>query len=292
MTRDVTLHPSAARAEALACLVEAFEDCGIEDPRREAGITLAAASGVAPIALIIAPQEPLGPSAARVGEFATRRAAGEPLSRMVGKREFWGLELAISPQVLDPRPETETIVDASLKLLRNRREEPLRVLDLGVGSGAVLCALLSEFIQARGVGVDISDGALDVARGNIGACGLAERAEIRLGDWTEGLKGPFDLVVSNPPYIPSADLSSLPREVRNFDPRLALDGGMDGLAAYRRILPEVLLLLSGGGWLVVEIGPSQAANVLTIADECGFADASTARDLAGRERAVTGRRPA
>jgi release factor glutamine methyltransferase len=282
---------STARAEALACLVESFERSGIEDPKREAGITLSAASGVSPIALIVAPQELLGSSAPKVEEFAARRAAGEPLSRIVGKREFWDLELTISLEVLDPRPETETIVEASLRLLRDRREDPLRFLDLGVGSGALICALLSEFAHARGVGVDISVGAADVARRNIEACGLAERAEIRLGDWTRGLEGPFDLIVSNPPYIPSADLPGLPREVRNFDPRFALDGGIDGLDAYRRLMPQSRSLLCAGGWLVVEIGASQAAQVLAIAEECGFVETSTDKDLAGLDRVVAARSP-
>ena len=289
MTTVSALDASTARAEALACLVETFQRSGIEDPKREAGITLSAASGVSPVALIVAPQEPLGSSAARVEEFAARRAAGEPLSRIVGKREFWGLSLKISPQVLDPRPETETIVEASLRLLADRREEPLRILDLGLGSGAILCALLSEFVHARGVGVDISAGAADVALRNVEACGLAGRAEVRIGDWTGGVGGPFDVIVSNPPYIPAADLARLPREVRNFDPRLALDGGIDGLDAYRRILPGSRSLLSEGGWLIVEIGAGQAANVLAIAEECGFADASTGKDLAGRDRVVTAR---
>ncbi len=291
MTALCALDASTARAEALASIVESFQRSGIEDPKREAGITLSAASNVSPIALIVAPREPLGSAARRVEEFAARRAAGEPLSRIVGKREFWGLELAISPQVLDPRPETETIVEASLRLLGDRREEPLRVLDLGVGSGALMCALLSEFAHARGVGVDISAGAANVARSNIEACGLAERAEIRLGDWTRGLEGPFDLIVSNPPYIRSADLLRLPREVRNFDPRLALDGGADGLDAYRRILPGSRSLLSGGAWLIVEIGASQAADVLAIAERCGFVDASTEKDLSGLDRVVVARSP-
>ena len=289
MTTPYALDASTARAEALACLVENFQRCGIENPKREAGITLCAASGVSRLALIVGPQEPLGSAARRVEEFATRRAAGEPLSRIVGKREFWGLKLAISPQVLDPRPETETIIEAALRLLRNRREEPLHILDLGVGSGSLLCALLSEFADARGVGVDISAGAANVARGNIEACGLAERAEIRVGDWTRGLEGPFDLIVSNPPYIPSAGLPRLPREVRNFDPWLALDGGIDGLDAYRRILPESRPLLYPGGWLMVEIGAGQAASVLAIAETCGFVDARTVRDLAGLDRVVAAR---
>lgn len=291
MTTAAALDASTPRAEALARLFETFKACGIEDPKREAGITLSAASGVTPVALIVAPEAPLGSAAARVEEFAARRAAGEPLSRIVGKREFWGLELAISPQVLDPRPGTETIVEASLRRLKGRREEPLRVLDLGVGSGALICALLAEFAHARGVGVDISAGAADLARRNVEACGLAGRAEIRVGDWTKGVEGPFDLIVSNPPYVARADLSRLPREVRNFDPRLALDGGIDGLDAYRRILPESRSLLSGGAWLMVEIGAGQAADVLAIAERSGFVDAAIDKDLAGLDRVVAARSP-
>jgi release factor glutamine methyltransferase len=291
LTTAAALDASTPRAEALARLFETFKACGIEDPKREAGITLSAASGVTPVALIVAPEAPLGSAAARVEEFAARRAAGEPLSRIVGKREFWGLELAISPQVLDPRPGTETIVEASLRRLKGRREEPLRVLDLGVGSGALICALLAEFAHARGVGVDISAGAADLARRNVEACGLAGRAEIRVGDWTKGVEGPFDLIVSNPPYVARADLSRLPREVRNFDPRLALDGGIDGLDAYRRILPESRSLLSGGAWLMVEIGAGQAADVLAIAERSGFVDAAIDKDLAGLDRVVAARSP-
>jgi release factor glutamine methyltransferase len=291
LTIAAVFDDSTPRAEALARLAETFEACGIEDPKREAGLMLCAASGVAPVALIVAPQEPLGSAASRIEEFAARRAAGEPLSRIVGRREFWGLRLAISPQVLDPRPETETIVETSLRLLGGRREEPLRILDLGVGSGALLCALLVEFVQARGVGVDISAGAADVARCNVEACGLADRAEIRVGDWTKGLDGPFDLIVSNPPYVQSAELSRLPREVRSFDPRLALDGGIDGLDAYRRILPESRSLLAAGAWLMVEIGASQAADVLAIAKRCGFVDARIDKDLAGLDRVVAARAP-
>ena len=259
----------------MACLVETFERCGIEHSRREAGITLCAASGVSPARLIAGPQEPLGSAARRIEVFAARRAAGEPLSRIVGKREFWGLRLTISPQVLDPRPETETIIETSLKLLANRREERLRVLDLGVGSGSLLCALLSEFANARGIGIDISAGAANVARGNIEACGLAARAEIRIGDWTGGVEGEFDLIVSNPPYIRSADLPGLPREVRDFDPRLALDGGVDGLDAYRRMIPEARPLLAGGAWLLVEIGAGQSRGRLSIAERCGFVDCTS-----------------
>jgi len=188
--------------------------------------------------------------------------------------------------VLDPRPETETIVEAALSILGGRREDPLRILDLGVGSGALLCALLTEFSHARGIGIDISADAADVAQGNLRACGLSLRAEIRLGDWTRGIEGRFDLIVSNPPYIPTADLAGLPREVREFDPWLALDGGIDGLAAYRRILPESTRLLAPGGWLFAELGAGQAAKVTALASQCGFTDVRTRQDLAGVDRVV------
>jgi release factor glutamine methyltransferase len=281
---NLNLEASTARSEALASLQKTFQISGIESPAREARISLCAASGVSPVALIVDPREPLGSAAWKVQDVGARRAAGEPLSRIVGKREFWGLSLAITPHVLDPRPETETIVEAALSILSDRHEDPLRILDLGVGSGALLCALLTEFGLARGIGVDISTDAADVARGNLRACGLSLRAEIRLGDWTRGIEGRFDLIVSNPPYIPTVDLPRLPREVRNFDPWLALDAGIDGLAAYRRILPESRRLLAPGGWLLVELGAGQAAKVTAVASQCGFTDVRTYQDLAGADR--------
>ena len=290
MTSHPSLEASTARADALVSLVHTFELSGIDNPGREARISLCAASGVSQIALNTTPREKLGSAASRVREFAARRAAGEPLSRIVGKREFWGLSLTISPEVLDPRPETESIVEAAIGILRERRGEPLRVLDLGVGSGALLCALLVEFANARGVGVDISTDAAEVALGNLDACGLSERAEIRVGDWTRGLEGQFDVIVSNPPYIRTADLPRLPREVRNFDPWLALDGGFDGLEAYRRILPQSKPLLAPGGWLIVEFGVRQADRVVAIAKRYGFTDTMTYTDLAGLDRVVAVRK--
>jgi release factor glutamine methyltransferase len=282
----LTLEPSTTRSEALARLERSFEVCSIENPAREARVSLCAASGLSPVALIVDPHEPLGPAASRVQEFAIRRAASEPLSRILGKREFWGLSLAITPHVLDPRPETETIVEAALSIFSARRNEALRILDLGVGSGALLCALLTEFGAARGIGVDLSADAAAVAQGNLRANGLSSRSEIRVGDWTRGLDGPFDLIVSNPPYIPAADLSGLPREVRDFDPWLALDGGSDGLAAYRRILPDARALLALGGSLLAELGATQAADVTALAKQCGFSVATLYQDLAGFDRVL------
>jgi release factor glutamine methyltransferase len=282
--RGLALQASTTRSEASAALQETFEACGIEDPGREARITLCAGSGLTPVALIVDPAEPLGPAAARVQEFALRRAGREPLSRILGKREFWGLSLAITPHVLDPRPETETIVDVALSIFNDRRAAPLRILDLGVGSGALLCALLTEFGAARGIGADSSAKAANVAQGNLESCGLSSRSEIRIGDWTRGLDGPFDLIVSNPPYIPTADLPALQREVRDFDPWLALDGGNDGLAPYRRILPESRRLLAPSGWLIAEFGAGQAGDVMAIANQSGFSDVRLYQDLAGLDR--------
>ena len=283
---------ATTRADALAWLAEAFDRAGIEEPRREARLALCAAGGLSAAALIAAPETALGqPAATRLADLAARRAAGEPLSKIAGRREFWGLTLIVSPDVLDPRPETETLVEAALKLIGRRRGERLRILDLGVGSGAILCALLTECPAAHGLGVDASAAAVAIARRNVEACGLAARADIRLGSWTEGVKGPFDLIVSNPPYIPSADIAALAREVRDFDPRLALDGGADGLDAYRMILPASVGLLARGGRLIVEVGAGQGGEVLGLAARLGFVHAETRRDLAGVERIVIGERP-
>jgi release factor glutamine methyltransferase len=286
LTSRLTLEASTARSDALASIQETFEVGGIENPAREARVSLCAASGLSPVALIVDPHEPLGSAASRVQEFAIRRAGSEPLSRILGTREFWGLSLAITSHVLDPRPETETLVEAALSIFSARRNEALRILDLGVGSGALLCALLTEFGAARGIGVDLSTDAADVARGNLRACGLSSRSEIYVGDWTRGLDGHFDLIVSNPPYIPTADLRELPREVRDFDPWLALDGGSDGLAAYRRILPEARPLLALGGSLLAELGATHAADVTAIAKQCGFSVATLYQDLSGFDRVL------
>ena len=189
-------------------------------------------------------------------------------------------------------PAQKTLVETALRVIGARRRDGLRILDLGVGSDAILCALLSECPTTHGLGVDASPAAVAIARRNVEACGLSARAEVRLGSWTEGLEGPFDLIVSNPPYIPSAEIDGLAREVRVFDPRLALDGGADGLDAYRAILPASVGLLAPGGRLIVEVGAGQGGDVLGLAARLGFVHAETRRDLAGIERIVIGERPA
>jgi release factor glutamine methyltransferase len=281
---------STTRAEALRRLLEVFRS-EFEAPAREARLTLYAACNLSPATVIAAPDEPLGLAAPQLSEFAVRRMGGEPLSKIVGKREFWGLPLSVSRDVLDPRAESETIIEAAVALFARRRREPIRILDLGIGSGALLCALLNEFPEAQGLGVDRSEDAAKVARTNLEACGLAGRADVRVGHWTDGVEGPFDLIVSNPPYVPSSSIAGLPREVRDFDPRLALDGGADGLEAFRAIIPASIRLISPNGRLLVEVGAGQARCVLAIAAEAGFLDGATCRDLAGVERVVAARAP-
>ena len=289
--RGETLDAGTPRGEALAALTRAMRGV-VDEPEREATLLLSGVCGLRAADLVAAPDAPLGDAADRLDEAARRRLAGEPLSRILGRREFWSLEFALSPDVLDPRPESETVVEAALAAFAARRAEPLRVLDLGVGAGALLCALLSELPAARGIGVDLSEGAAAVARANVAALGLSERAEIRVGDWAAGLDGPFDLIVANPPYVRSAEIAGLPREARDYDPRLALDGGADGLDAYRALMPQIARLLAPEGRFFVEVGAGQAADVEAIAAAAGLGELTTRRDLSGIARVVAGRRAA
>jgi release factor glutamine methyltransferase len=224
-------------------------------------------------------------------DFARRRIAGEPVARIVGLKEFWGLPLRLSPATLVPRPDTETVVEAALEILRpeSRRESPLRIADLGTGSGAILLALLSELPDAFGVGTDISIPALRTARDNARQLGFAPRAAFSACDYAAALSGPFDLIVSNPPYIRSAHIAALDAAVRDHDPHPALDGGFDGLDAYRLIVPEASRLLAPGGALVMEVGQGQSCDVLRLMTAAGLTPGQPKSDLAGIRRAVTGR---
>jgi release factor glutamine methyltransferase len=275
------------RGEALKALRTRLALAGADQEAVDARLLLCAAAGLKSADLIRAPEIALGQdSLQRLETMAARRAAGEPVSRILSAREFWGLPLAISPDVLDPRPDTETLVEAVVKELGSGREAPLRILDLGAGSGAILCALLQEFRAARGIAVDLCPRAAAKARANLAACGFAARADVVVGSWGHALRGPFDVVVANPPYIPSRDIDGLAREVRLYDPRLALDGGLDGLDAYRAICPQLRDLLGQGGRLFVEIGAGQAVDVATILTACGLAAPTLYADLAGLTRVV------
>jgi release factor glutamine methyltransferase len=229
---------------------------------------------------------------AKVAGYVERRIAGEPVARILGEKEFWGLTFKLTRDTLVPRPDTETVVAAALAAVDQTggRDRELRLLDLGTGSGALLIALLSELPRASGIGTDLAAGAVEAARANAERLGFAGRAEFREGNWADGLAGPFDLVVSNPPYIVTGEIEGLPVEVWAFDPYLALDGGADGLAAYKTIIADLPRLLSESGRAFLEVGAGQAGTVQDFAAEGGF-DSLTHADLAGIERVVELRRP-
>ncbi|MEN3289928.1 MAG: release factor glutamine methyltransferase [Bradyrhizobium sp.] len=234
------------------------------------------------------------PEIARIGALVERRLAGEPVARILGVKEFWGLPFKLSAETLVPRPDTETVIEAALDHVRvtDNNQQSLRIADLGTGSGAILLALLSELPQAFGIGTDISEGALFTARDNAMALGIGGRAAFVACSYAEALSGPFDLVVSNPPYIATADIANLAVEVRRHDPGLALDGGPDGLDAYRALIPQAVGLLRPGGAVVVEVGQGQARDVEGLMTRAGLsADLTSIRnDLGGVSRTVLGRK--
>lgn len=220
-----------------------------------------------------------------IDDSLARLKKGEPLSRVVGEREFWGIAFRVTPAILDPRPETETLVEAALR--RFADAPPARFLDLGTGSGCIAIALLHEWPQAQAVACDISPAALAVARDNAEKAGVAGRLDLRESDWTAGIAGPpFPLIVSNPPYIANQDIPNLPREVRDFDPDRALRGGDDGLDCYRAIIPQAKKRLEKGGVCLLEIGCGQAEDVTRLAEDSGFFVAGVHADLAGIPRVV------
>jgi release factor glutamine methyltransferase len=282
----IDLTAQMTRAEALALLRHAFAEAGLDTPDLDARLLLADALQVDAVEIAVRPHHPLGPEAvARLAGFARRRLAREPVGRILGGREFWSLPFALSPETLEPRPETETVVETALSLMPDR-QAGLRILDLGTGSGCLLVALLYELPRATGLGIDRSPGALATARGNAMRNGVGGRAAFVASDWTGALKARFDLIVSNPPYIPAPDVAGLAPEVREHDPRAALDGGDDGLAAYRTIFSEAAALLALPGTLVVEIGSGQEQPVRDLAVARNLRVVALARDLSGRPRAL------
>ena len=241
-----------------------------------------------------AAQELSEDQAAHIDSVAARRLAGEPVARITGTREFWSLPLTVTPAVLVPRPETETVVELALALADRGgpRDRAMRIADLATGSGAILLALLTELPNATGIGTDIDRDALAVAQRNAEKLGFGNRASFLIADYGTALDGSFDLVVSNPPYIASADIASLAREVREHDPRLALDGGKDGLDAYRAIAADAPRLLASGGHLVVEIGAGQQHDVEELFTKNRLAIAAVRHDLSGVARAIAARKSA
>lgn len=271
---------------AIAELARNLEAAGVESPQTDARAMVLGVLGLPVEALIREPDLNLSRAQARrLSNWLVRRIAGTPVSRLIGRREFWSLSFKIGPATLDPRPDSETLVETVLAELKPRREQALRLLDLGTGSGCLLLALLSELKQARGVGVDIAPAALKVAAENAERLGLADRAEFHKGDWTRGLSGPFDVILSNPPYIARDEIEFLAAEVL-CDPIRALDGGPDGLDAYRRILAEAPALLAPGGFLALEIGWDQAEALTGLIAASGGRVRRLVQDLAGLDRVL------
>jgi release factor glutamine methyltransferase len=277
---------------ARRALAAQFKSASIESAELDARILTGHALGLDLTGLISAAPRQLTPNeSARLEELARRRLAREPVARILGEKEFWGLPLQLSSATLVPRPDTETVVELALELLRagGGLDRPMRIADLGTGSGAILLALLSELPAAQGFGTDISEDALHTASANAARAGLSERATFVACDYASGLIGSFDLIVSNPPYIRSADIDGLAAEVRNHDPLTALDGGTDGLHAYRVLIPQAAGLLAPGGSLVVEAGQGQSGPIEAFMTNVGLTPATAPKaDLAGIPRAVAG----
>ena len=280
--------------EARRALTSYLKDDGLDSAELDARLLVGHALGLDFTGMITAASRKLKPEEARHLEaFTQRRLAGEPVARILGIKEFWGLTLQLSPATLVPRPDTETIVELALEVSGRHAHfhtQP-RIADIGTGSGAILLALLSELPDATGVGTDISVQALRTARDNSAQLGLAQRASFVACNYASALSGMFDLIVSNPPYIRSADIVGLDREVREFDPAAALDGGADGLDAYRAIAPEAARLLAPGGTLIVEAGYDQSGPIAELMTASGLTpDLPPKADLAGIPRAVAGRK--
>jgi release factor glutamine methyltransferase len=274
-------------AGARRLIAEALRKQEIESPELDARLLIGHALGLDHAKLATESGRILsGQDIDAINALVARRLQHEPVARITGRKEFWSLPLRVSPATLVPRPETETVVEAALAAIGDRTLR-LRIADLGTGTGAILFGLLSELPNATGVGTDIDPQALATARENARDLGLQGRSEFVLSDFGAALTERFDVVVSNPPYIAETELSNLPPDVRNYDPRLALDGGRDGLDCYRRIATESEGLLKPNGLIVVEVGAGQAASVTAIFETVALGTAAPPRpDLAGIPRAL------
>jgi release factor glutamine methyltransferase len=259
---------------------------GIEDATREARLLMMEATGLDRAAIFVHPERALDAAAtARFRALVARRARREPMAHILGRREFWSLTFKVTADTLDPRPDSEMLVQAVLDQIPDR-SAPLRLVDFGTGTGCLLLALVHELPAAKGLGVDISEKALSVARANAAALSLDLRAAFHHGNWDDGLDPTFDVLISNPPYIPGGEIAALQPEVAQYEPRLALDGGADGLCAYRRLAPAAVRLLTPGGLAAFEIGAGQNDSVVRIMEAAGLRHIATANDLAGIPRCL------
>jgi release factor glutamine methyltransferase len=267
-----------------------LKQAGIEGPRRDAVLLLSKASGLSPDRVRLQPETMLAPDvAARFEALVQRRLAREPVSQILGRREFWGLDFHVTRDVLDPRPDSETLVAGVLAAIPDRGA-PLRIVDFGTGSGCLLLSLLHELPNATGLGIDVSPPALKIAQQNADALGLASRAAFRLGSWAKGIAETFDILISNPPYIESGVVPGLEPEVADYDPLLALDGGADGLDAYRALIPDLAHLAMKDALVALEVGVGQDVAVSQLLAGAGFGSIAVLPDLGGIGRVVTGRK--
>jgi release factor glutamine methyltransferase len=289
MERALSFTPDQPAYRAMAALRERLAARHVSGAGLEARCLVEAACGFDRAGLVARAERPLGEAAARLCAFAARRMAGEPLARILGNREFWGLGFSLSRATLVPRPETETLVEAVLRHCRESRglSHPWRILDLGTGSGCIAAALLTELPLATVLGVDRSVEALMTARENARRLEVADRAHLVAGDWASSISASFDIVVSNPPYVAAGDIAGLATEVRDHDPRLALDGGADGLDSYRAIGCDLPRLLGRAGRVFLEIGAGQQDAARALLEAFGLTDFSSFADLASVTRVLS-----
>ncbi|MBI1206331.1 MAG: peptide chain release factor N(5)-glutamine methyltransferase [Azospirillum sp.] len=278
------------RREAVARLRAA----GIDSAERDAGLLIRHTLGFGREDILLRPEQPVAATAeARLRDLLARRAGREPVSRILGSREFWSLEFQLGPDTLDPRPDSETLIAAALDQIGDPTQ-PLTVLDLGTGTGCLLLAALAELPNATGIGLDISPGAVVTAAGNAERLGFSGRARFRTGDWRGGLSAAlgearFDLILSNPPYIAEGEIAGLQPEVARFDPYRALAGGIDGLAAYRQLVPQLPGRLTGFGVACLEVGAGQSGPVVAMLESVGCPAVTIRHDHAGIERCIIAR---
>lgn len=274
--------------EAVRAVADRLGDVGINTTRLDARLLVAHGAGAPPETALTHPERILDDTTRdRIAELLKRRVAREPMSHILGKREFWSMPLVVTPDTLTPRPDTECLVEAVLdSWWGQERGEPASVLDLGTGSGCILLAIVSEISGATGVGVDVSEAAIAVAQQNAERNELSGRVQFAAGDWFEPVEGPFDLIVSNPPYIETDEIAALEPEVADYEPLTALDGGPDGLEPYRRICADAVAYLAPSGIVGFEIGSTQAESVKALMLEAGLTNPRIIKDLAGLDRVV------
>ncbi len=295
--KPLPLSPDLTLQDLAGVLSDIFDQAGIRTARLDARLLLENVAGLDHAEFILANNQKLSPQQVLLlDRLCQRRLAHEPIARIVGRAEFWSLPFEIGPAVLDPRPDTETLVSAALEVSQTGAEQACRILDLGTGSGCVLLSLLTERPFASGLGVDASLEALEIARRNAGHLGLLDRVTFLQSDWFETVTGLFDIIVSNPPYIAADEIAALAPDVKNYDPLLALSGGRDGLEAYRSILRRAHEFLKPEGWLLFECGVGQAGALSALMREALLSDLASGtdprdearcwQDLAGIKRVV------